>query len=216
MTAAYAAILDDVEALASDEHGVGDGADHLAQQLRRRAKRVPLARQWITRAGTYGARRDSVFEDGLVALTTTLLCNEQPDEEAGSAIRQIVGAPPEAGADFIDRLELSTFRALRETLAGLTAGELERARALLRRSLYATAGLQQLVLSATGEPIAQGLSDWQMVEELGQALGILSMAAVLRGLPGYELALEQSEALLAVLKDAINRSAPLESEEPRE
>ncbi len=215
LAAAYSEFLNDVEALAVHEDDLSDGADRLAQQLRRRAKRIPLARQWIARAGTYGARRGSVFENGLVALTTALLAGEHPDEQAGGAIRQLVGAPAAAGADFLDRLELSSFPALRETLARLTPGELDRARALLRRSLSVTADLQQRALSATGEPIAEGLSDWDLLDEVAQALAILPVAAVLRGLPGYEVALEQFEALLSTARDATNAATPLESEAPR-
>ncbi len=212
LKAAYAQILDDVEPHAFDEHDPSDGADRLAQKLRKRAKRVPLARQWIRRADTYGARKGSVLEDALVALSTILFADEQPDEQAGAAIGQIVGAPVDGAADLIDRLELTTIPALRATLGELAPGGLVRARDLLTRSLSVADQLQQLNLSMHGKPIAEGLADWHLVDELSQALGILSMAAVLRGVPGYEQALEKLETLLIATIARADGEAPLHSE----
>ncbi len=212
LKAAYAQVLDDIQAHGADEDGLGDGADHLAQQLRRRAKRIPIARRWVTRAGTYGARRNTPLEDGLVALTTALISAEQPDEQAGNVIMQIVGGPVGADDDVMERLALTTLPALREALRELTLGELVRARALLERSLNVVMRLQQLTLAVTGEPVADGLEDWELVNELGKAVSILSMAAVLQKLPGYEQALEQSEALVAATEAAAEPSRALESE----
>ncbi len=216
LTVAYAQFLDDIEALAYDEHDPSDGADRLAQHLRRRAKRVPLGRRWIARGNTYGARRGSLLEAALVTLTSTVFADARPDEQAGQAVSQIVGAPAELAGDLAARLQLTTLPALRATLGELAPGELVRARDLLTRSLSVTAQLQHLTVSITGEAIAEGLSDRELVDELGHALGILSMAAVLRGLPGYEHALEQLESLLTGTTAPEYEPAPLHSETQRE
>ncbi len=216
LTVAYAQFLDDVETLASGEHDRTDGADRLAQHLRRRAKRIPLGRRWIARGNTYGARRGSALETALVTLTTTLFADECPNEQASAAVSQIVGAPADTADDIAARLQLMTLPALRETLLELAPGELVRARDLLTRSVSVAAHLQHLTVSITGTTIAEGLCDRELVDELGDALGILAMAAVLSGVSGYEQALEQLESLLTGTTAPEYEPAPLHSETQRE
>ncbi len=97
---AYDAVLDDLEAMLPPEEDRADATDKLAQTLRRRAKRSPLARRWIARSGSYGARAASPVEDTLTVLTGRMFGGDDSSEQAEIAATEVLGVPHHVAPEF--------------------------------------------------------------------------------------------------------------------
>lgn len=202
VAAAYQELLQWLRGLTSSAE---DPADAMAQALRPRAKRHPLGRKWIRRAGTYGARRGSVVEDALVALTTLVLTDDEPSGEAMKALSLAAGATdPEPFANAVAEFSIA---GLETALKGATSDDLAQAREIYFRSMDLIEQLAYLQAVTGAEILPYGLTDQPTSNEFNDIIGVLAIVEKLDGRSDYEAQLNEVEAAVNDAKSAL--SAPM-------
>ncbi len=193
---AYNAVLDDLEAMLPPDEDRADATDKLAQTLRRRAKRSPLARRWIARSSSYGARAASPVEDTLTLLTGRMFGGDDASEQTESAATEVLGVPHHLAPEFHEVLaNLLSLSELRQVARSATYTQLQTARRTHKRMLALADALSQMQ-AVTGHPIASGLADATLPGELENAVAVLAVAAQLRRQPELEQLLAQAEHAL--------------------
>jgi hypothetical protein len=198
---AYRAVIQDVH-----EHvmllgggDLADGADRLAQQKLRRAKRNPLGRILIQRTGKSGARTASVLVDALAAVSGLIFGDGTSSADAEDAIIKVYGTTDDTPAE----LRTLSFLLLKRVLADATIDEFRRARDVQNRLMTVGARISELQETSGFPLIAAGLSDWNSNDEFAQAFAILPIAQMLRNHPSFEQDLQDMENAVSEAERAI-------------
>jgi hypothetical protein len=195
----YRAVIHDVRELVMllGDADLGDGADRLAQLMLRRAKRNPLGRILIQRAGKSGARTASALTDALAALSGLLFADATPSADGEAAIIVVYGTT----ADTLAQLRTLPFSSLETVLADTSVEEFRRARDIQRRLITVAARLSELQETDGFPLIAVGLSDWNSNDEFARAFAILATTKNLRTLPHLKQQLQKVEDALSELNE---------------
>jgi len=203
IVSSYWKLLDWLRGLADESEG---GSDALAQAMRQRAKRNAFGRRWIRRAGTYGARRGSVVENALVALTTLFFDDDdyEPSVEAKAALGIVAGtSDAESLVNTISKLNLD---GLEMSLEYASGDHFRQARDIYLRSRDVVKELALLQPVEGMETIPPELTDKEMENEFGDIIGMLAMCGILDERPEYEAELREFEAAINDAKAVLSRA----------
>jgi len=193
-----------LDGLRSVAVGQEDPADAVAQKIRPRVTNHAFGKAWIARAGTHGARRGSTVEDALVALSTLLLSEDEPSDNAIDALGIVTGATdPSELAGAISELSLSR---IENALSQADGDDLRNALRLHRLLLSILAEVGEFQRVTGTHELPAGLTDLQADPDLFDIIGVLTMLTKLHGDANYEEKLRDFDSAVRTANAEIKKA----------